>query len=268
MSNNTPSKRRSRGHDLKAINWVRDDVRGLTLYERVLLQYLASRCKNDGTHSCWPQQREIAADIEVDRRTVIRYLKSLEDKGLISKKRRPNTSCKYVLHVSGIDSLMILPEVTRNDTSGSDSLIHHKEGTISKEVEVKNLEESTAPSASAIPKGLKTESTSRGKVKILCQDYGKSCEKSAKAREAFWHRLGRIYFPDSPQYVPDHNLTHLQRQTLTRIFQDMPTTGCFVLAHVFKNWPSNGKRKTPSLSVIDEYSSTELFQSWKQDQAA
>lgn len=91
---------KSRQRDYEAMDWVRDKVRGLTVNERMMLQYLASRC--DGNHKCFPSQRKMVGDLEVSRSTITRMLTALERKGLISRKRRLKTSALYTLNVDSI----------------------------------------------------------------------------------------------------------------------------------------------------------------------
>ncbi|TDJ27224.1 MAG: helix-turn-helix domain-containing protein, partial [Gammaproteobacteria bacterium] len=96
------------------MDWVRDKVRGLTVNERMMLQYLASRC--DGNHKCFPSQRKMVRDLEVSRRTITRILTALEQKGLLSKKQRLKTSALYTLKV---DSICATPGAHECATPGS-----------------------------------------------------------------------------------------------------------------------------------------------------
>jgi|GEM_PF-6019090 len=92
-----PKRKNRNGFDLLAIKWVRDEVRGVTRDQRLVLQYLATRCGPD--HRCYPEQRTIAADLECSRGLVNKLLKQLADKGLIACKRRRSSSSEYTLLV-------------------------------------------------------------------------------------------------------------------------------------------------------------------------
>ena len=263
MSKYTPRKNRTGGFDFQGITWVRDHVRSISRDERLVLQYLASRCNTN--HECWPKQSLIAADLECSQRHVWGLLKSLTEKGLINGIRRRTSSTIYTLQIQDSQT-GAKPGLANSCESGLANLcIISNQSEVTNQSEVEGTSYRSAPSASAEGIACKTEKqTRREKAETLCRNYAQACPSSASAREAFWHELGRLYFPDSPQFFPDHNLTHLQRKTMTRLFEDMPTKACYVIAHVMATWPTDGKRTTPSLSTIDEYSSTDLHQSWKQ----
>jgi len=54
---------------------------------------------------CYIRQQTIANQISMNRRTVVRALRELEDKRLITRKRL-KSSCEYFLHISLLDNVL------------------------------------------------------------------------------------------------------------------------------------------------------------------
>jgi len=68
------------------MNWVWRLRMRLTPVERLVLIYLVDRASRDGV--CWPSLSTIAEDLEVDRKSVVRALKSLRARGLVTWESR------------------------------------------------------------------------------------------------------------------------------------------------------------------------------------
>lgn len=62
--------------------------RDLTAHQKLLLCYLAMRANSEA--ECWPSYATIARDCGISRRTAIKVVGELEDKGLLSRTRRRN----------------------------------------------------------------------------------------------------------------------------------------------------------------------------------
>lgn len=69
--------------------------RGLSASQRCTLLSLADRANED--HVCYPSLKRIAFDTEQDIKTIRKAIKSLCDKGLLSKQERSGTSSLYTL---------------------------------------------------------------------------------------------------------------------------------------------------------------------------
>lgn len=67
---------------IQAMSWVMDDAPVENTTEMVVLYVLANHARKDGTCS-WPSHATIADNTRCSRRTVIRHIKALEQRGLI-----------------------------------------------------------------------------------------------------------------------------------------------------------------------------------------
>lgn len=267
MSNSNTS-RRSRGFDLDAIKWVRDSVRGISRDERLLLQYLATRC--DPTHRCYPKQSAIAADLECSRSHVNALLKSLDDKGLISRKRRPNKSTRYTLLVSGC------PHVTTSGCRSGDDTRLSKGNDIKEPLEVTTsegtnidipVEESGETSDDVTlrgktdkPEGISSEEenappTQKQSAALeIAAKYFK-VHPSQKVMVGFWWALMRHYFPE----YPTKRLSRHQFKALKSVFDTFGDSAYYVIAAAVSEWPDAARHAAeveglkPTLSGWPKY---------------
>ena len=69
---------------LKAITWVMENAPVESPTEMVILYALADRAHDDGS-SAWPSYQWIADRAVCSRRTVIRHIKAMEERGLIRR---------------------------------------------------------------------------------------------------------------------------------------------------------------------------------------
>ena len=85
--------------------WIENkliDRTDLSFEEKAMYMILARFTDKDG--KCFPSIEKLAESIGKDKRTVIRYIKKLEEKGLIEKKRRFNQTNVYYLKNVAFDS--------------------------------------------------------------------------------------------------------------------------------------------------------------------
>lgn len=69
---------------------------------------------------------------------------------------------------------------------------------------------------------------------LLVRQYAEACSKgSPKARVAFWHAIGRLYFPHLPRFSKRHKLTPNHSACLHQVFDDLESLACPVLASLF-----------------------------------
>lgn len=266
MSNDTPNRRKNvrKGFDHEAIKWVRDMVRGLNVYERLVINNLASRCNPQ--HECYPEQRTIASECEISRSTVIRALKSLAAKNLISAKRRKSESCIYVLNVPEsvpvktsrksesvpVDTL----ESSYVDTLESSSQNDHKKPN--EVTKLSNQEEVTVEYSGDLSidktlgkndnyRKLKEISTKKSFTKFsitesediqrrsaalqICARYYKQVP-TQKVMVGFWWALMRHYFPD----YPTKKLTRHQFRALKSVFDAFGDSAFYIVAAAIADW--------------------------------
>ncbi|WP_147291511.1 helix-turn-helix domain-containing protein, partial [Corynebacterium senegalense] len=97
---------------VKAVAWVLDDLQGLKPGPTLVMLALADFA--DERNSCFPGQERIAARARCSKRSVINYLRELQELGLISVESRTysqgrgsirRTSNRYILHVGKTYSL-------------------------------------------------------------------------------------------------------------------------------------------------------------------
>lgn len=86
--------------------------------QKLILLKIADNASDEG--GCWPSHSTIAKHCQCDRRTVIRHIKILEEKGWLRVQRRfDNQGCKtsnfYILN---------LPDHVTQDHMGSDTMSH------------------------------------------------------------------------------------------------------------------------------------------------
>lgn len=86
----------------KALIWAAE-VKGLKPATKIVLIQLAQRASKEDNR-CFPSAQLLAADCEMDRATVFRHLKTLEERGLITRKSRGDgkggrSSNVYTLHI-------------------------------------------------------------------------------------------------------------------------------------------------------------------------
>ena len=85
--------------------WIENELidrTDLSFEEKAMYMILARFTDKDG--KCFPSIEKLAESIGKDKRTVIRYIKKLEEKGLIEKKRRFNQTNVYYLKNVAFDS--------------------------------------------------------------------------------------------------------------------------------------------------------------------
>lgn len=83
--------------NLNLINHIRDDLNNLTGMEKLASIMLVSR-RNTNTLQCNPSHKKIAEDMGVCRRTSINTIKSLVDKGIITKFKDAYKSNHYLFY--------------------------------------------------------------------------------------------------------------------------------------------------------------------------
>ncbi len=112
---------------VKAVAWVLDDLQGLKPGPSLVMLALADYA--DERDSCFPGQDKIAARARCSKRSVISYLKELEELGLISVERRSfsqgnggirRTSNRYILHLDQSYSLESAKSAPTSKTAGED----------------------------------------------------------------------------------------------------------------------------------------------------
>lgn len=64
-------------------------IRGLPALEQILFCWICSHINNDGV--CWPSLKTLSEESGMSRNTVRRLLQSLEERGLIKRKKRKKT---------------------------------------------------------------------------------------------------------------------------------------------------------------------------------
>jgi DNA-binding transcriptional ArsR family regulator len=100
MSNNFEDKRKF--NYFRVENETIDDE-GLTGYK--LLTYIVlCRYADNKTGECYPSYNKIAENMGVSRPTVIKYIKQLEDDGIITKKKNKNNNQQFYNNVYYINS--------------------------------------------------------------------------------------------------------------------------------------------------------------------
>ena len=55
---------------------------------------------------------------------------------------------------------------------------------------------------------------------MLASDYWKGAIRAPRARVAYWHALGRLFYPTLPRFASAHRLSALQAKSLHGIFRD------------------------------------------------
>ena len=99
--------------------WVENELIDRTdLSFEVKSMYMILARFADAEGKCFPSVEKLAEIIGKDKRTVIRYMKKLEEKGLIEKKRRFNQTNIYYLKNVALNSDKI-----DNDKNDSDIVV-------------------------------------------------------------------------------------------------------------------------------------------------
>ena len=96
--------------------WIENELidrTDLSFEVKSMYMILARFADNEG--KCFPSIEKLAEIIGKDKRTVIRYIKKLEEKGLIEKRRRFNQTNIYYLKNADFNSDKIV-----NDKNDSD----------------------------------------------------------------------------------------------------------------------------------------------------
>ena len=90
----------------------------------------------------------------------------------------------------------------------------------------------------------------------LSSEYAEAALDSPRARVAFWHLCGRLFFPDAPKFVDTHVLPNEQSQLLHRIFDYLGGKACYVVAHAMAAWKRDhkefGNKTNPDIYIIWE----------------
>lgn len=87
---------------------------GLNEHELVTYVYLA-RCGNHGGQA-FPSYKDIADKCGISRSTAIRSVKSLEEKGLLSKQVRRNGACSNQSNIYFLNAPAVVPAAAMQDT--------------------------------------------------------------------------------------------------------------------------------------------------------
>ena len=95
--------------NLNLINHIRDDLKNLSGMEKLAAIILVSR-RNAYTLQCNPSHKRIAEDMGVSRRTSINVIKSLVNKGIISKFTDTYKSNHYLFYWDIHQSLKLSQE--------------------------------------------------------------------------------------------------------------------------------------------------------------
>lgn len=112
---------------VKAVAWVLDDLQGLKPGPSLVMLALADFA--DERNSCFPGQERIAARARCSRRSVIAYLKELQELGLVSVERRAyshgasgvrRSSNRYILHVGKTYGLEDAKSAPSSKSAGHD----------------------------------------------------------------------------------------------------------------------------------------------------
>ena len=110
---------------VKAVAWVLDDLQGLKPGPTLVMLALADFA--DERNSCFPGQKTLAARARCSKRSVINYLKELQDLGLLSVETRfysngdsgiRRSSNRYILHVGRTFSLEDANSAPSRKTTG------------------------------------------------------------------------------------------------------------------------------------------------------
>ena len=271
MKDYTPPEERERGWNFTVMQWARDYVNGLDALERGLLLQLAMH--SDLSFECFPAQTTLAKSFGRDPRTIRKALKSLEEKGLITRKRRRASTTLYTLHVppaivrdiqdkkrtSGPKrNAASYPE--RKSASGSDGKCNALEVTTGKKpVEVTN----------EVPKGIEVSVEKTGDMPIgksqmeksqeeNCENEGEgSLEKESSAesdqRKSVALKTVGKYYKAQPsrkvmvgfwwalmkQFFPDYRYVKLsgyQYRALGELFQMYQDSAYYVIAAAICDW--------------------------------
>ena len=83
---------------IRAINWALNEVTDITATQKAILISLADRANED--HQCWPSYDDICERSCANRKTVVKALRDLEQKGHITRVRRYSASTVYTLSIS------------------------------------------------------------------------------------------------------------------------------------------------------------------------
>jgi len=100
---------------MQVLRWARD-LQGPTAPKgaaRLLLQAIILRANQNSKYSCFPSYQTLAADCNMDAKTLKRAAKVLEDAGLIRRHVRRNRSNLFVVNVGLIQQEHIKREVER-----------------------------------------------------------------------------------------------------------------------------------------------------------
>lgn len=76
------------------------------------------------------------------------------------------------------------------------------------------------------------------KTSYLAAKYFDGCRKTARARVAYWHRIGRLFFPDLPQFKEDHRFSHWDSDNLNSLWRKIGPCAVYVIAWTMANWES------------------------------
>lgn len=240
MSKNTTANDRNRGFDHDAIKWVRDQVRGITRDERLMLQYLATRC--DTSHSCFPRQSLIAADLECSRSHVNTLLTMLELKELISRKRT-NRSTIYALKIPQCPPVTTPGCRHSEDTrlsKGNDSKEPCEvtnEATKKIKVSVKNNGETSYDVTHEEKTGYKKKEKLGEKESSALSIVSKyfKVDPTRTTMAGFWFALMRQFHPEYK--YPKRGLTKPQYKDLHRFFHTHSDQAYYLIAAAVCDWP-------------------------------
>lgn len=102
---------------------------------------------------------------------------------------------------------------------------------------------------------------------VLAADYRESCLKAPKARIAFWHQAGRLFYPQLRQFREDHRLTKLSSDQFHNAFSYLNTSACYVIGWLMANWQQLAKEEYKRYGFLDSLveCTDNLYEGWLND---
>lgn len=272
-SPNTGQQKRRR--DFDAMDWVRDGLEGkLPDGEYGLMLYLALRAEED--HTCYPGIRRMATAFNRNPRTIMRRLDNLESWGLITKRRRRNTSTKYTLNVGTLPGgdTGVTSQPDTSVTSGYDNGYNTSSAVEEQQFEEGDLEKANptdlllppaldsdfSPEKQKKEKGAATvpvQSIARWqKADEIVAKYEKNVLAHPNSRIGLYFALGRHFYPAARKFKAGKALTSGQLKQLHGLFDTYGDRACQLLAMMFVEWreliPKWCKEKTnPDFGMLD-----------------
>lgn len=99
----------------------------------------------------------------------------------------------------------------------------------------------------------------------MASEYWAATLRSPKARVAYWHAIGRLFYPALPRFMSPHRLTPLHSNAVHDVFRQLEHTGTYVLAWAFANWTELNEQhqyQGPSLYSLTDYALDFVTRRW------